>query len=190
MKPLFASAFALGLAVALPACAGGNQDTTAVATPPQPSAASTGAPAETARPTPVAAASGNQQPTGGTTMNPSTSVRLKLTFNGDEVIVRMHDNPTSRDFMATLPRTLTFEDYAATEKISRLDRRLSTEGAPEGHDPSVGDFAYYAPWGNLIIYYKDFTYSTGVVPLGTIESGVEKFARLTGNFSVKVERME
>ncbi|MEH7502625.1 cyclophilin-like fold protein [Neobacillus drentensis] len=23
-------------------------------------------------------------------------------------------------------------------------------------DPSVGDFTYYSPWGNLAIFYRDF----------------------------------
>jgi hypothetical protein len=37
---------------------------------------------------------------------------------------------TSRDFAALLPLTLTLKDYAATEKISDLPKRLSTDGAP------------------------------------------------------------
>lgn len=41
-----------------------------------------------------------------------------------------------------LPLTLTLKDYAGTEKISDLPKRLSTEGAPSGSDPSVGDITY------------------------------------------------
>jgi hypothetical protein len=48
------------------------------------------------------------------------------------------------------------KNYASTEKISYLARKLSTEGAPAGCDPDVGDITYYAPWGNLAIFYKDF----------------------------------
>lgn len=48
--------------------------------------------------------------------------------------------------MGLLPLTLTLEDYASTEKISDLPKRLSTQGAPAGIDPSVGDVTYYAPW--------------------------------------------
>ena len=61
------------------------------------------------------------------------------------------DSPTARDFASLLPLTVTLKDYAGTEKISDLPKRLSTEGAPKGFDPSVGDIAYYAPWGNLAI---------------------------------------
>ncbi len=56
-----------------------------------------------------------------------------------------------------------------TPGLSDLPRRLSTDGAPPGWDPEVGDIAYYAPWGNLAIYYKDFRYSEGVIKLATIE---------------------
>ena len=72
-----------------------------------------------------------------------------------------------------VPMSLTLEDYAATEKISNLPRKLSTEGAPAGSDPSIGDIAYYSPWGNLAIFYRDFRYSSGLIKLGKIDSGIE-----------------
>jgi len=81
------------------------------------------------------------------------------------------------------------QDYAATEKISDLPRRLSTEGAPPGIDPSVGDITYYAPWGNLALFYRDFGYSTGLIKLGKIDSGVEALAR-PGPLRVTIELVE
>jgi hypothetical protein len=54
----------------------------------------------------------------------------------------------------------------------------------------AGDFGYYAPWSDLVIYYKDFTYASGIVILGKFESGVEKFARITGDVTVRIERIE
>ena len=110
---------------------------------------------------------------GGSTVDNNVDVRIKLTFNSEEVIIKMHDNPTSRDFLALLPLTLTLKDYAETEKIADLPKRLSTEVVPGGSDPSVGDFTYYSPWGNIAIFYKDFSYSSGLIILGRIESGVE-----------------
>ena len=116
-------------------------------------------------------------------------VRIKLTFNNEEVIVNMYDNPTSRDFLTLLPLTLTLEDHAVTEKISLLPKRLSTEDAPSGSEPSVGDFTYYSPWGNLAIFYKDFGYSNRLIKLGKIVSGTEKLAGINGDFPVKIEKI-
>ncbi|MED3910879.1 cyclophilin-like fold protein [Peribacillus simplex] len=101
----------------------------------------------------------------------------------------MYDNPTSRDFLTLLPLTLTLEDHAVTEKISLLPKRLSTEDAPSGSEPSVGDFTYYSPWGNLAIFYKDFGYSNRLIKLGKIVSGTEKLAGINGDFPVKIEKI-
>jgi hypothetical protein len=38
------------------------------------------------------------------------------------------------------------------EKIGDLPKKLSTDGAPTGSNPNVGDIAYYAPLGNLAIF--------------------------------------
>jgi hypothetical protein len=80
---------------------------------------------------------------------------------------------------------LTLKDYAGTEKISDLPRKLSTQGAPSGSDPSVGDITLYAPWGNRAIFYKDFGYASGLIILGKIDSGVEKLAQLNGEVSIE-----
>lgn len=117
-------------------------------------------------------------------------VKVRLTFNNEEIIMNMYDHPTSRDFLSQLPLTITLEDYAGTEKISYLSKKLSTEEAPSGSDPSVGDFTYYAPWGNLAIFYRDFGYSNGLIKLGEIESGIEKLESIKGNFTVQIEKVD
>ncbi|MEK5236474.1 cyclophilin-like fold protein [Paenibacillus sp. FSL L8-0470] len=45
---------------------------------------------------------------------------------------------------------MTFDDYNRTEKISYLPNTLTTEEAPDGFDPSVGDLTLYAPWNGGI----------------------------------------
>jgi hypothetical protein len=82
--------------------------------------------------------------------------------------------------------TLTLDDYAATEKISQLPRRLSTVGAPAGINPSVGDITYYAPWENLAIFYRDFRYASGLIKLGRIDAGAEAL-NLPGSVKVTFE---
>lgn len=137
-------------------------------------------------------ASGNigQTTSGGESVGNHSNVRVKLTFNDAEVIVKLYDNPTSRDFLTLLPLTVKVEDYAGTEKISYLPKKLITQEAPAGSDPAVGDFTYYSPWGNLAIFYKDFGYANGLIILGKIESGIEKLANIKGDTIIKMERMD
>lgn len=115
-------------------------------------------------------------------------MKIRMTIDDDVYFGTLVDNATARDFLALLPMTLTLRDYAGTEKVSDLPSRLSTEGAPAGVDPAVGDITYYAPWGNLAIFYRDFGYSKGLVRLGHIESGIETLARREGELIVRVER--
>ena len=116
--------------------------------------------------------------------------RIRLLFGSEEVTVALEDNPASRDLVSMLPLTLRFEDYNGTEKISYLPRKLKTRDAPSSCDPSVGSFTYYAPWGNLAIFYHDFRHSDGLVSLGRIEAGMEKLSNMRGDFSVRLEKMD
>ena len=114
------------------------------------------------------------------------TMKIRMTINGQALSATLLDNASSRDFAALLPVTVTLEDYAGTEKIVYLSRKLSVTGAPSGFDPSVGDITYYAPWGNIAIFYKDFGYSKGLIPLGRIDAGSE-LLRSPGKLSVQIE---
>jgi hypothetical protein len=118
----------------------------------------------------------------------SDDLDITLSLNDTELPATLVDSETTRDFLSLLPLTLTLSDYRDTEKISDLPRQLSTAGAPDGHDPEVGDITYYAPWGNLAIFYEDFDYSPGLVELGRIESGIEGLAGRRGEVTVTVSR--
>ena len=59
------------------------------------------------------------------------------------------------------------------KEILKSQSKADQKGSPTGSDPSVGDIAYYAPWGNLAILYKDFGYSDGLIILGRLDSGIE-----------------
>ena len=115
-------------------------------------------------------------------------MKVRMTIGTSTVDATLVDNPTSRDFLSLLPLTLTFEDYASTEKIAYPPRKLSTSGAPEGSTPVIGGIFYYAPWGNLAIFYRDFEYSRGLIPLGRIDSGLEAF-RAGGSRKVEIKRV-
>lgn len=119
----------------------------------------------------------------------NNSYRIKLTFNNNEIFVNLNNSKSSMDFLNMLPLELEFEDYNNTEKIGYLPKELITEGSPSGYTPEIGDFSYYAPWGNLSIFYENFKYSNSLIKLGEIESGIEKLEELNGNFVMIIERV-
>jgi hypothetical protein len=118
----------------------------------------------------------------------SPAMKIRLIVDGRTLTATLVDSPTTRDFLALLPITLTLKDYASTEKIAYLPRKLSEQGAPAGVDPAVGDFTYYAPWGNLALFYKDFGYAKGLIKLGTLDGGAKVFD-VPGSVTVTIERM-
>lgn len=115
-------------------------------------------------------------------------MRIRIIVEDTELAASLEDTPAARDFAAMLPLDVTLEDYHATEKIADLPGRLSTEGAPAGADPEVGDIAYYAPWGNLALFYRDFGYAKGLVRLGRIEGDMAVLEG-KGPLKARIERI-
>lgn len=121
--------------------------------------------------------------------NRTESMNIKMTIAGQIITATLEESHSARDFFAMLPLTLPLEDYAGTEKIAYLPRKLTTQDAPKGIDPDAGDITYYAPWGNLAIFYRDFGYSTGLIKLGRIESGLTHLTT-TPSASITIEAIE
>lgn len=73
-------------------------------------------------------------------------MRIRITAADQTFTAALEDSEAARDFAALLPIEVTLSDYNRTEKVADLPRHLSTAGAPDGVDPTVGDIAYFAPW--------------------------------------------
>lgn len=102
------------------------------------------------------------------------TTRVRFTAGNTEVVVRLNDNPTSRDLVSRLPLTVRFEEFGGREKISYLPERLNTEGAP-GSTPQNDSLIYYKPWGNLGFYYNATGgHDDNLILLGTVESGMDR----------------
>jgi hypothetical protein len=109
---------------------------------------------------------------------------MRLQFMSDAVVVAtatLDHHDSARDFVALLPLDLSLKDYAATEKIADLPRALTTQGAPAAYTPVAGDICFYAPWGNLAIFYSDGERSEGLVRLGRLDSGLDAIRRMGAN---------
>lgn len=99
--------------------------------------------------------------------------RLKITVGDRELTAIIYDNVTSRDFIAQLPLTVDMDDYARSEKIFYPPQALSTSQRSAVADPAIGDINVYAPWGNIAIFYRNYTGSRDLIRIGRIESGME-----------------
>jgi hypothetical protein len=74
------------------------------------------------------------------------------------------------------------------EKAAPLPRELSLDGAPAGHDPVAGDIGYWAPDGDLVLYYDDAApYWNGIVRIGELEGDLAAAKRLPEGTRVTIE---
>ncbi|MFB4320723.1 cyclophilin-like fold protein [Actinomadura sp. 21ATH] len=110
-------------------------------------------------------------------------MNLRVTLDGQPVQATLNDSPAARDLASLLPLTLDLEDFHGTERIGYPPRKLTTEDAPEPAAAKAGDIAYFAPWGNLALFYKNGpAASADLLILGHIDAAparLTKAARIT-----------
>lgn len=119
------------------------------------------------------------------------NTRIKLTFEDNEIYALINNSKAGNDFLSLLPLSVKAEDFNSTEKIFYLSKKLNTQNEPDGINPKAGDITYYAPWGNIAIFYKNFRYSNNLIYLGKFEntSDIEKLSNIKGNFDIRIERV-
>lgn len=134
-------------------------------------------------PTSSTPASASEQPETPASAGPSGSDRstpmdIRVTLDGQPVEATLNDSPAARDLASLLPLTLDLEDFHGTERIAYPPRKLTTDDAPEPTAAKVGDIAYYAPWGNLALFYKDGpSASSDLLILGHIDADADQLSR-------------
>lgn len=117
------------------------------------------------------------------------NTRIKLTFNNNEIYATITNSKSANDFLSQLPITLEIKDYNLTEKIGYLNKKLNIDNEPDGITPKIGDITYFAPWGNIAIFYKNFRYSKNLIYLGRFENvkDIEKLLNVKYDFNMNIE---
>lgn len=122
------------------------------------------------------------------TSQPATNETQIRVIIGDTVLTgRLWSNATARDLISQLPMTLTFRDFNGVEKIAQLPRNLSMDGVPAGDDPFPLDIGYYAPSGDVVFYYGDVGYFTGIVRIGQFDGNIDAITSQAGDFTARIE---
>lgn len=127
---------------------------------------------------------------------------IKLTAGDTVRYAVLENHAAAHALLAQLPLSLSFSDYNGTEKIAYLPAPLDYSSSsnlsdfsdtsdpsdvPDRCDPDVGTLAYYQPWGNLCIFYRDFHESVGLIPLGVLEGDLSALTESTEDFTVLLE---
>ena len=118
--------------------------------------------------------------------NPPGEQKIRILFSDGEAIVELFDNPMAREFLARLTMEAEFEDFSRTEKIFYLPEKLDTRGG-EDADQKKADFCYYAPWGNIAVFYKGYGHGSSLYALGRLLSGKDSIASQKNSFKARLE---
>ena len=114
---------------------------------------------------------------------------IRITVGDQTFSAQLADNPTARDLVDQLPLTLRFRDFNRVEKVAKLPRPLTMDGVPAGDDPEINDIGYYAPSGDLVLYYGDVGYFNGIVRIGRLDAqDMSVIERQPDGFEVSIDR--
>ncbi|QYM74490.1 MFS transporter [Pseudochrobactrum sp. Wa41.01b-1] len=115
-------------------------------------------------------------------------MRLRFTFADQDFTATLENTAPARDLFSMLPLDLKISDYADNEKIAYLPRKLSGDTTSRISNEAVGDLCYYAPWGNLVMFYAPYRWSRGLIRLGRLDGGIAPLM-VRGEFPLRAEAL-
>ena len=110
-----------------------------------------------------------------------TIMEISVEVNGKAIAFELNDSQAARDLYGQLPQKVDVENFGGTEKIFYPSKKLGLADTPMVKAANVGTLAYYAPWGNVVMFYGKFGSAPGLYELGKAVSGKELIQGLSGS---------
>lgn len=103
--------------------------------------------------------------------------------NNGTVVFELNNSKAADDLWKQLPIEIEVGNFSNNEKIFYPEKGLDTSDAPlaEGGE---GTLAYYRPWGNVVMFYGNFSPNTSLYGLGRAVGGSELISALSGAVSI------
>ncbi len=115
---------------------------------------------------------------------PQITFTLNVITNKDTVVFELNTSTAAKDLYGQLPLTIAVEDFGSNEKIFYPPEKLGTTNTPLAEAAKAGTLAYYAPWGDVVMFYNNFSSAPGLYKLGNAISGTEHIENLTGTILI------
>lgn len=116
------------------------------------------------------------------------NMRISVRDGSHEIIFELNDSSASKSLYEQLPLTLDVENFSSNEKIFYPTSELDTDSTPISNGGGEGTLAYYAPWGDVVMFYDSFTSASGLYELGVAVSGTDQIGNLSGE--ITIEKLE
>lgn len=112
-----------------------------------------------------------------------TGMIISIQANGETTIFELNDGNTAKELYEQLPLTVDVEDYSNNEKIFYPPQKLDTTNTPLAN-AQFGTLAYYAPWGDVVMFYDSFGSVGGLYEFGSVISGGEHIKNMPGTIQI------
>jgi hypothetical protein len=113
-----------------------------------------------------------------------TVMQISVKANGKTTVFELNNSPAARDLYAQLPLSIKVENYSDNEKIFYPPEKLNTADTPQA-DAQAGTLAYYAPWGDVVMFYGRFGSAAGLYDLGRATTGSEHIRGMSGTIQIE-----
>lgn len=113
-----------------------------------------------------------------------TKRQISVQFGDNTVIYELNESTAADSLYEQLPLTLESEDFSTNEKIFYPPQELDTSDTPLAAD-GAGTLAYYAPWGDVVMFYGDYDENPSLFQLGQVVSGEELVEKMSGTITIE-----
>ncbi len=113
------------------------------------------------------------------------SRQISVQFGENTVIYELNDSPAADSLYEQLPITTEVEDFSTNEKIFYPSQELDTSDSPVA-EGGAGTLAYYAPWGDVVMFYDDYSANSSLFELGQAVSGGEQIGEMSGTIVIDI----
>lgn len=111
-------------------------------------------------------------------------LRIKVEAKGKTTVFELNNSRASKELYSQLPLNIKVENYSNDEKIFYPPKKLDTSETPKA-DADAGTLAYYAPWGDVVMFYGSFGSASGLYELGYAISGSGHIKEMSGTITVE-----
>ncbi len=117
------------------------------------------------------------------TEDTAEALQIQVESDGSIIVFELNDSLAAKSLYDQLPLTIEVQNYSSDEKIFYPPEELDTVDTPLA-DATAGTLGYFAPWGDVVMYYDDFGSYSGLYELGSAVSGEEYISSLSGTVTI------
>lgn len=112
-------------------------------------------------------------------------MRISVEGNGKKIVYELNDSTAAKELYNQLPLKTDVKNFSTNEKVFYPLNQLGIQQTPAAN-AEKGTLAYYAPWGNVVMFYDYFGKGSGLYELGQVVSGKESIESLSGEIEISI----